>query len=84
MRVISEPDVAGFQIPVDDAFGVGEFQAAADLTGDSEGVFQGEAPVFGVFDQTLDIATAHEGTNHVWLAVLFAEIEDRHDVGIVA
>ena len=57
---------------------------AACLSGYSQTVLQRKPAAFCIANQIFDVAATHQRTDHVRLPVLFAEIEDGHDVRVVA
>ena len=81
--VFSQQDVAGLEVPVHDALGVCELQAATHLAGYLEGPFQGNPVFWRIVNQPLDVVR-HQRQDHVGLAVLITEVMYRQDVGVVA
>ena len=67
--VSRQPNVPGFQVPVDNAPRVGRLQTPSGLSGDLNRLLQGNQTVGGVFNQAFHIATAHEFGDHVGLAL---------------
>ena len=78
--ILGKPDFAGFQVSVDDAPRVGEFQAPAGLLRDVDGLFQRQAVVGGVCDDSFHIAATHQLSDHVGLASLLTQIEHGDDM----
>ena len=67
--VCSEPDVAGLQVPVDDAFTVGELQPPAHLGGDADRLVQGHPVLLRLLDEPLHVSPGHERQHHVGLGL---------------
>jgi hypothetical protein len=86
-----EPDVAGLEIAVNDPVHVGVRQRFSDLTGDGDSLSDGEAVLGRLIEHRFEIAADHELRDQVRLRTgsgarsrLFAEIQDRDDVRMIA
>ena len=69
---------------MDDAAAVRLFEPLADLTRDPDGVLDRQAVVVGPGDQVFDGAAGHVLARRAGLPVLFHDVEDGDDVGVVA
>ena len=78
--ILYKPNVARFQVPVDDAPAVGELQATTGLHGDVDGLVQGQSVVVGLVDDSFNVAPAHQLCDHVWLVLLLPKVEYCNDV----
>lgn len=67
-----------------DASRVGELQATADLLSYLDGPLQGNLVFWSIFNQPLDVASAHKLGDDVGPALMVSQVEDGDDVGIGA
>ena len=74
-------DVRGLQVAVDDVLRVGEGEAVADLLHEPELLLERQGRVAA--DEVLEVVALQELHRHVDLALVFAEVEDGDDVGVV-
>ena len=79
-----EVDVRGLEIAVDHAAGVRVLERPAELLGDAERLVAREAVAFGLAQPPLEIARGHVLADDVDLTPLLGDVEDRHDVRVVA
>ena len=59
-----------------------ELQPLARLWGDTDCLLQGHPVAGGFLDDTFHIPATHQLVDHVGLALLLAQVEDRRDVGM--
>jgi len=79
LAAVVEEDVGGFEIPVDDAVGVGVGHGSGHLGHDGHAV--GQTHGVGA-DRLLQRPPRDVGHGEVRLAVLLSQIQDRHDVRV--
>jgi hypothetical protein len=80
----TQPDIAGFYVAMDNAFGVGKLEAPADSLGHTHCLPDGQAMLWGFLNQALDIATGHDRDNDVRLSFMIPNIVDSNDVRVIA
>ena len=79
-----EPHVARLHVAMDDAAVVRVLEGAAHLVGDAERLLDGQTVAVGGLEEVVDRAAGHVLAHDVGLAGLLADVEDRHDVRVVA
>jgi hypothetical protein len=82
--IAGEPDVARFQVSVDYATTVRELQATAGLFSDFDRLFQRQAVVGGVLNDSFHVTATHQLGNHVGLALMLPQVKHRNDVRVGA
>jgi hypothetical protein len=78
--ILRQPDVAGFQVAVDDAVAVGKLQTAASRDPNLQRLLKRRAMVGGFSISPSTSPPPHQLDHHVRLAILVSELEYGDDV----
>jgi len=81
---LGEHDVAGLEVAVNEAPGMGELESLTDRLAYLNGAIEREPILIGLFQEVFDITATHDFRNQIRRVVFLTEIENGDDVGMYA
>jgi hypothetical protein len=82
--VRAQPDVARFQVAVNDSLRVREYEPVCNSFSNADRLIERQAMIGGLPDQIFHIAAREQRQDHERLPLIFAEVVNSDDVGVIA